>query len=38
MEIDEIYTEMTATSLGINSSTDVLQQIYYDCKLFSTTF
>ena len=38
LEISETYTEMPATSQGISSSTDVFQQLYYDCKLFSTTF
>ena len=38
VEISETYTEMPATSQGINCSTDVFQQRYHDCKLFSTTF
>ena len=37
VETNETQTEMSATSLSINSSTDVFQQFYNNCKLFSTT-
>ena len=37
VETNETQTEMPATSLRINSSTDVFQQFYYGCKLFSIT-
>ena len=38
VEINETQTEMSATSLRINYSTDVFQQFYYDSKLFPITF
>ena len=38
MEINERQTEVSTISLKINTSTDVFQQFYYDCKLSPTIF